>query len=104
MVLLGVMTKPDTLGSGSIKAKDLWLDILEGRSQTHYLRHGYYCTRQPDDAERAAGINSSDAREAEARFFRETAPWNTSVQQGRLGTNNLVRYMSSMLTEIINGV
>lgn len=98
------MTKPDTLGPGSIKAKDLWLDIMEGRSQAHYLRHGYYCTRQPDDADRAAGIMPSEAREAEARFFMNTAPWNTCVQQGRLGTTNLVKYMSSILTEIINGV
>ena len=98
------MTKPDTLGPGSIKAKALWLDILEGRSQAHHLRHGYYCTRQPDDAERADGIMPSQAREAESRFFAETAPWSTSAQQGRLGTNNLVQYMSSMLTEIINAV
>ncbi|TFY58284.1 hypothetical protein EVJ58_g6511 [Rhodofomes roseus] len=101
---IGVMTKPDTLGAGSVKAKDLWLDILEGRAQVHRLRHGYYCTRQPDDAERSAGITAAEAREAEARFFSGTAPWDTSVEKQRFGTDNLVNYLSNMLTEIINGV
>ncbi|KAH9928963.1 P-loop containing nucleoside triphosphate hydrolase protein [Fomitopsis serialis] len=101
---IGVMTKPDTLGAGSIKAKQLWLDILEGRAQSHRLRHGYYCTRQPDDAERSAGITFAEAREAEVQFFADMAPWNTSVEQKRFGTNNLVRYLSGMLTDIINSV
>ncbi|KAH9909434.1 Dynamin central region-domain-containing protein [Fomitopsis serialis] len=98
------MTKPDTLTPGSIKAKDLWLEILEGRSQNHFLRHGYYCTRQPDDGERTAGITPSEAREAETRFFQNTAPWDTSADKQRFGTKNLVKYLSGMLTQIINKV
>ncbi|KAH9843658.1 P-loop containing nucleoside triphosphate hydrolase protein [Rhodofomes roseus] len=101
---IGVMTKPDTLSPGSIKAKNLWLEILEGRAQGHRLRHGYYCTRQPDDGERTTGITSAEAREAERRFFESTGPWSTSTEQQRFGTGNLVKYLSKMLTEIINKV
>ncbi|KZT74598.1 hypothetical protein DAEQUDRAFT_660676 [Daedalea quercina L-15889] len=101
---IGVMTKPDTLTAGSIKAKSLWLEILEGRAQNHGLRHGYYCTRQPDDAERTSGITPTEARAAEARFFETTAPWNMSGNRQRFGTKNLVNYLSGMLTDIIDRV
>lgn len=66
------MTKPDTLLPGATKARDLWLDILEGRRFP--LKHGYYCTRQPDDAERADRITIPEARAVEAKFFEQTLP------------------------------
>ncbi|KAH9921275.1 P-loop containing nucleoside triphosphate hydrolase protein [Amylocystis lapponica] len=97
---IGVMTKPDTLSAGATKSRELWLDVLEGRSRP--LTHGYYCTRQPDDAERAAGITAEEARAAEAAFFARTAPWATSMCQDRFGTHNLVKNLSRQLTQIID--
>jgi hypothetical protein len=88
------------LTSGSTQARDLWLDVLEGRR--HPLLHGYYCTRQLDDAERAEGVSSSEARIREADFFAKTAPWATSSSQERFGTPNLVKTLSTLLVTIIN--
>ncbi|KAH9937926.1 P-loop containing nucleoside triphosphate hydrolase protein [Epithele typhae] len=96
---IGVMTKPDTLSAGSTKARDLWLEVLEGRR--HPLRHGYYCTRQPDDDERARGVSGIAARDAELAFFRSTPPWATSSHQRRFGTTHLVQNVSKLLTQII---
>ncbi|KAI0820102.1 P-loop containing nucleoside triphosphate hydrolase protein [Trametes gibbosa] len=95
---IGVLTKPDTIPAGSTKRRDMWLDVLEGRE--HALKHGYYCTRQPDDDQRLAGVTQSAARAAEAHFFRE-APWGTSTCPHRFGTQNLVKSISELLTKII---
>ncbi|KAG5640591.1 hypothetical protein DXG03_007994 [Asterophora parasitica] len=97
---IGVMTKPDMLTAGSTKARDIWLDIIEGRR--HPLVHGYYCTRQPDDAQRAAEITPSEPREAEANFFSSTHPWSTSAHKERFGTVHLVATLSRLLVGIIN--
>ncbi|KAJ6610621.1 P-loop containing nucleoside triphosphate hydrolase protein [Mycena sp. CBHHK59/15] len=96
---IGVMTKPDMLSTGSMKSRALWLDVIEG--QKHQLRHGYYCTRQPDDDERAKGITTVEARKAEIDFFSRTAPWATSSQKDRFGTENLVSTLSTLLVKII---
>lgn len=97
--MTGVLTKPDALGEGAIKARNQWLDILEGRR--HPLLHGYYCTRQPDDRERSWGISSAAARDEEAKFFRTAEPWATSSFQNRLATPILVKNVSKVLTHII---
>ncbi|KAH7912598.1 P-loop containing nucleoside triphosphate hydrolase protein [Hygrophoropsis aurantiaca] len=97
---IGVLTKPDMLGSGSTKARELWMDVIEGRR--HRLTHGYYCTRQPDDADRAKGVTSVQARTAEQNFFRTSTPWSTSSQSHRFGTLNLVNALSVHLVQMIN--
>jgi hypothetical protein len=96
----GVMTKPDMLSAGSTKARELWLDVIEGRR--HVLSHGYYCTRQPDDAERSESISTAEARQNEKYFFENTPPWSTSNYQQRLGTQNLISRLSELLVQIIN--
>lgn len=93
------MKKPDMLTLGSTKARDLWLDVIEGRR--HPLAHGYYCTRQPDDAERSSGITSTNARVTESNFFKETSPWSTSVHKHRFRTNNLISTLSALLIQVI---
>ena len=98
----GVLTKPDTLTSGAIKQQENWLDVLEGRNVQHRLNHGYFCTRQPDDAERRAGVSSAQARSSETAFFAKTAPWSKSSHHHRFGTPNLVKTLSSLLTNIID--
>ena len=94
------MTKPDTLATGSTKSREMWLDVVEGRR--HPLKHGYYCTRQPDDDSRISGISPADARAAEAKFFKTTAPWSSSTAPHRFGTPNLVKSISELLTKIIS--
>ncbi|KAJ7934585.1 P-loop containing nucleoside triphosphate hydrolase protein [Mycena leptocephala] len=94
-----VLTKPDLLSVGS-KKRDLWLDVIEGRN--HILMHGYFCTRQPDDGERAKNITPEQARRAETTFFAETAPWSTTDHKERFGTENLVSSLSTILVQIIN--
>ncbi|OJT11810.1 Interferon-induced GTP-binding protein Mx [Trametes pubescens] len=96
---IGVLTKPDTITTGSTKAREMWLQVIEGHK--HALLHGYYCTRQPDDDERARKISNAAARDAEAAFFKSTHPWSTSQHQHRFGTQNLVQSISKLLTQII---
>lgn len=97
---LGVMTKPDMLPSGSTKALQLWLDIIEGRA--HNLNHGYYCTLQPNDDQRSKSISSADARAAEKLFFQITLPWSRSTQLQRFGTGNLIAALSRLLVSVID--
>lgn len=99
---IGVLTKPDTLPPGSTKLRELWLELLEGRSANNQLMHGYFCTRQPDDEERATGITAPQARVAEAQFFASNSPWNKSSQQYRFGTQNLVDTLSKLLIQRID--
>ncbi|RPD63557.1 hypothetical protein L227DRAFT_608779 [Lentinus tigrinus ALCF2SS1-6] len=100
MRTIGVLTKPDTLPPGSTKSREMWLDVIEGRR--HQLKHGYFCTRQPDDDSRLVGISPSQARAAESEFFRSNSPWSTSTSQSRFGTANLVKNISELLTRIIS--
>jgi len=95
---IGVLTKPDLLGVGS-KARDLWLDVIEGRR--HPLIHGYYCTLQPDDDDRARGITSAVARTIEKEYFSKTSPWSGSLHRQRFGTSNLVSTLSKLLVQVI---
>ncbi|KAF9066275.1 P-loop containing nucleoside triphosphate hydrolase protein [Rhodocollybia butyracea] len=97
---IGVLTKPDMLGTGSTKTASLWLDVIQG--VRHPLMHGYYCTRQPDDDERSAGIAPQQAREAEENFFKTTVPWSRSSHPGRFGTKNLVVTLSRLLVQVID--
>ncbi|KAK7461117.1 hypothetical protein VKT23_009043 [Stygiomarasmius scandens] len=98
---IGVLTKPDMLGTGSTKALSIWLDVIEGRGR-HKLAHGYYCTRQPDDAERNNPATAAKARDTETTFFKNTSPWARSSHLHRFGTDNLVNKLSSSLVRIID--
>ncbi|KAI0693477.1 P-loop containing nucleoside triphosphate hydrolase protein [Cytidiella melzeri] len=97
---IGVLTKPDTLTVGAVKSKENWLAVLEGRHLK--TAHGYFCTRQPDDAERARGITPAEAREAEKTFFSTTNPWSTSKHRQRFGTENLVDSLALLLSKVID--
>ena len=79
--------------------REMWLDVLEGRD--HQLKHGYYCSRQPNDDERREGITQAGARSAEIEFFETTAPWSTSNAKNRLGTSNLIKAVSDLLPAMI---
>ncbi|KAI0820101.1 P-loop containing nucleoside triphosphate hydrolase protein [Trametes gibbosa] len=96
---IGVLTKPDAIPAGSTGVKKNYADVLEGRA--HQTKHGYYCTRQPDDAERASNSSPASARAAEDKFFAECKPWATSTHRHRLGTDALVAAIANLLTELI---
>ncbi|THH14151.1 hypothetical protein EW146_g6152 [Bondarzewia mesenterica] len=98
MRTMGVLTKPDLIGKGS-KSRDLWLEVIEGRSKP--LLHGYFCTRQPDDDEREKGITALQARQTEELYFDTHTPWSTSTHRGRFGVKNLVTILSPLLENII---
>ncbi|KAF7800197.1 hypothetical protein EIP86_011444 [Pleurotus ostreatoroseus] len=95
---IGVLTKPDLVTTA--QQKSLWLDVIEGRK--HPLKHGYYCTRQPDEDDRAQGMTASEARVAEADYFLKTVPWVKSAHQSRFGTQNLVSNLSRLLSKLID--
>ncbi|KAK0196410.1 P-loop containing nucleoside triphosphate hydrolase protein [Armillaria mellea] len=96
---IGVLTKPDMLPEGSVKNRALWLDVVEGRRFP--LKHGYYCTRHPDDADRNQGMTSEEARKAEMEFFTRTEPWNISIKPHYFGVKNLTAASSNLLIQII---
>ncbi|KAK0463456.1 P-loop containing nucleoside triphosphate hydrolase protein [Desarmillaria tabescens] len=96
---IGVLTKPDMLPEGSVKNRALWLDVIEGRRFP--LKHGYYCTRHPDDADRSQGLSSAEARKAEMDFFARTEPWNISIKPHYFGVKNLTAALSSLLIQVI---
>lgn len=96
----GVLTKPDTLGVGAIRVRDMWLDVIEGRR--HQLKYGYYCTRQPDEAERTSGMSREDARLFEENFFAQTSPWSSSSHRQRFGTKHLIETLSMLLSKVID--
>ncbi|OCH96157.1 hypothetical protein OBBRIDRAFT_719052 [Obba rivulosa] len=95
---IGVITKPDTLPAGSTGSRREWLEIFEGRS--HQLKHGYYCTRQPDDDVRAQGQSEAEALAAEEAFFATSPIWSNTAQRNRLGTRNLVSALSEVLARM----
>ncbi|KAI0696226.1 P-loop containing nucleoside triphosphate hydrolase protein [Cerioporus squamosus] len=96
---IGVLTKADTIPQGSLGKQQRWCDVLEGRQ--HATKHGYFCTRLPDDSERERGITPKAARQEEAEFFDSRAPWSTSVRRDRCGTQALIEYLSQLLTQRI---
>lgn len=98
-VELGVLTKPDMLSAGSTKARALWMEVVEGKN--HPLRHGYFCTRQPDDAERARDVTAAENCASEEKFFQTAHPWADSPLRNRFGTKNLVGTLGRLLTIII---
>ncbi|KAG7442467.1 uncharacterized protein BT62DRAFT_954832 [Guyanagaster necrorhizus] len=96
---IGVLTKPDMLPEGSVKNRALWLDVVEGRRFP--LKHGYYCTRHPDDADRNSGMTSEETRKAEMEFFTRTEPWSLSTTPHYFGVKNLTAALSSLLIRVI---
>lgn len=92
------MTKPDALAEGSIDAKENWVQVMAG--QEHRTKHGYFCVRLPDDAERREKISYAEAREREMRYFATVAPWCDTAQRHRYGIESLVQFLSERLMEL----
>ncbi|KAF8839207.1 hypothetical protein BDN67DRAFT_970437 [Paxillus ammoniavirescens] len=96
---IGVLTKPDTLGQGAVSARRLWLDVIEGRE--HTLKHGYYCVRLPDDAQRAQRLSRIAFQKLAAEYFDKTPPWSEATDRGRFGIPAFVSDISALLVKHI---
>ncbi|KAG1748049.1 P-loop containing nucleoside triphosphate hydrolase protein [Suillus lakei] len=98
---IGVLTKPDTLGAGAINQRRKWVEIIEGRSEDHTLRHGFYCVRLPDDAERTQRLSRAESQRRAAEYFDTTAPWNSVTDRRRFGIPGFVSDVSRLLIQLI---
>lgn len=94
-----MLTKPDTLQEGEEKG---WLDIIEGRK--HFLKLGYFLTKQPAPKDVEDKISHQAARNAELRFFNDHSLWSTcSVDvRNRMGTSRLGKTLSKLLSQLID--
>ncbi|KAG1812617.1 P-loop containing nucleoside triphosphate hydrolase protein [Suillus subaureus] len=98
---IGVLTKPDTLGTGAINQRRKWIEIIEGRSEEHTLRHGFYCVRLPDDAERAQRLSRAESQRRAAEYFDTTSPWKDVIDRRRFGIPGFVSDISQLLIRLI---
>ncbi|KAG8946753.1 hypothetical protein FRC04_011409 [Tulasnella sp. 424] len=94
---IGVLTKPDTLQPGE---EQMWLNVLEGRR--HPLFHGYYMTKQPGTKELSEKLSWEEARAREKEYFETTTTWANSSATNRLGTPNLTKNLSRLLSGLID--
>lgn len=100
--LIGILTKPDVLGDGAVNARKLWLDVIEGRQ--HPLKHGYYCVRLPDDAQRQQGLSRSALQRVAIEFFDTTLPWSGVTDRGHFGIPAFVSDISALFANHIRRV
>ncbi|TFK32039.1 P-loop containing nucleoside triphosphate hydrolase protein [Crucibulum laeve] len=100
---IGILTKPDTLGTGDLGARRKWKDILDGRYSNikHHLKHGYYCVRLPNDEERGNDISRVESNRLASEFFDSTSPWNEVAERNRFGIPNFVDDISRLLVKLI---
>ncbi|KAG1851703.1 P-loop containing nucleoside triphosphate hydrolase protein [Suillus subluteus] len=98
---IGVLTKPDTLGTGAINQRRKWVEIIEGHSEEHTLRHGFYCVRLPDDAERAQRLSRAESQRRAAEYFDTTSPWKDVIDRRRFGIPGFVSDISRLLIRLI---
>jgi hypothetical protein len=97
----GVLTKPDTLGTGAINQRRKWVEIIEGHSEEHTLRHGFYCVRLPDDAERAQRLSRAESQRRAEEYFDTTSPWKDAIDRRRFGIPGFVSDISQLLIQLI---
>ncbi|KDQ58274.1 hypothetical protein JAAARDRAFT_206926 [Jaapia argillacea MUCL 33604] len=96
---IGVLTKSDTLTAGATGARESWKNVLEGKKDQ--LKHGYYCVRLSDDAERARNVSRSEAQQIAAQFFNQVAPWSEVEDRTRFGIPSFVSNISKLLMDVI---
>ncbi|ESK90668.1 hypothetical protein Moror_4132 [Moniliophthora roreri MCA 2997] len=97
---IGILTKPDLITSGATGSQVEWRSTLEGRGK-YPLKHGYYCVRLPDDAEREKRLTKMESQKLARDFFASTAPWNELGNHNLFGVPNLVSSVSDRLVELI---
>ncbi|KXN83765.1 Interferon-induced GTP-binding protein Mx1 [Leucoagaricus sp. SymC.cos] len=97
---IGVLTKPDLLGSGSTGLHDILRQTMQNLPGSRdHLQHGYYCVRLPDDAKRREGYTAQNLPNPD--FFDKTPPWCDIRDRGRFGIKSLVQNISVLLAQLI---
>jgi len=94
----GVLTKPDRIEHAT---GDKWAAVL--RNEENRLVNGWFCVRQPDPTELRQKTTWEDARVREELFFANHEPWKymTDRYRRRLGSTNLIRFLSRLLSRLI---
>ncbi|KIM36796.1 hypothetical protein M413DRAFT_13760 [Hebeloma cylindrosporum] len=94
---LGVLTKPDRIPKGE---ESSWFSFI--RNEKEPLKNGWFCVKQPDSEALKAKITWSKARENEINFFASQLWTELELEyQRRLGTENLVKKLSVILSDLI---
>ncbi|KAA1470484.1 P-loop containing nucleoside triphosphate hydrolase protein [Dentipellis sp. KUC8613] len=95
---VGVLTKVDRIDPGD---RDRWLERLRGVVDP--LAHGWFSTKQPDATGLQLNTSWQDAQTQEERFFAKEDPWYSLPREhrDRLGTRNLTRKLSRVLSDLI---
>ena len=96
---IGVLTKPDTIETGG--PEERWKRVFIGLDNP--LKLGYYVTKQPNPKELQDKISFVDARDREVAFFASMPLWSNmdTFLRSRLGTANLVKFLSDQLSGAI---
>ncbi|KAJ3274056.1 hypothetical protein HDV01_003549 [Terramyces sp. JEL0728] len=94
---IGVLTKPDTIESGT---HERWLQMLLGNS--YPLKLGYFMVKLPSKVQMVKVQNPEDMFKLENDFFSTTAPWNTlKSRSDRFGIPDLRNELSRLLSVLI---
>jgi hypothetical protein len=89
------LTKPDS--DDPKRTAKTWIPVFKNPPQSEFhLHHGYFVTKQPAfEVERTSNWNTE-----EKEWFNFTAPWSRlpSEFKQRMGIDNIVKYLTSMLS------
>ena len=94
----GVLTKPDRIPPGD---EPSWIPYI--RNEKEALENNWFSVKQPSTQDLQQKITWAQARQKETDFFASTAPWS-DIGDGYhkyLGTSNLVRRLTDVLSELI---
>ena len=78
-----------------------WESIL--RNEENRLLNGWFCVKQPNPTELKEKITWEEARMHEDTFFTHHEPWKSLKlpHQRRLGSLNLIRHLSHLLSRLV---
>ncbi|TFY58344.1 hypothetical protein EVG20_g8189 [Dentipellis fragilis] len=95
---VGVLTKVDRIDPGDV---DPWLQRLCGVVDP--LVHGWFCTKQPDANGLQLNTSWHAAQRQETCYFEKEEVWSSLPREHceRLGTKNLTRKLSGVLSDLI---
>ncbi|KAF8524910.1 P-loop containing nucleoside triphosphate hydrolase protein, partial [Hysterangium stoloniferum] len=96
--IVGVLTKPDRIETAT---GEKWAAVL--RNEENRLTNGWFCVKQPDPTELRQNVTWEDARLREDLFFTHQEPWKSLAERHRrrLGSMNLIRFLSRSLSKLI---
>lgn len=94
----GCLTKPDLIQPGEESG---WLQVLQNKR--HRLRHGYFITKQSSQKELLDGDVVGTTDERDDAFFGSLSPWKDCPPElkKRMGSSNLTKHLSELLSELI---